>query len=254
MSTSQGKFIWYELATSDVGGAIKFYKDVIGWGTEEFDGAGMRYVRWMADGAGVGGLMALPEEARDNGAPPRWTAYVFADDVDALTDKATRLGAKTWSPPTDIPTVGRFSVISDPQGAVIAMIKPLGPDRPQPAEVPDRHFSWNELMAADQEAAFRFYSELFGWEKSGAVESPMGTYQMYGREGHMLGGMMTRPEDYPAPPHWLYYVKVADLDAALARVTKDGGQVMHGPMEVPGGSRVAQCVDPQGAAFALHGQ
>jgi predicted enzyme related to lactoylglutathione lyase len=56
-----------------------------------------------------------------------------------------------------------------------------------------------------------------------------------------------------APPHWLYYVKVDDLDAALERVKERGGQVLNGPMDVPGGDRVAQCLDPQGAAFALHG-
>ena len=109
-------------------------------------------------------------------------------------------------------------------------------------------------MADDTEAAFRFYSELFGWQKTDAVTSPLGVYQMYGKNGHTYGGMGKRPRDYPAPPHWLYYVKVDDLDAALERVKKNGGQVMHGPMEVPGGDRVAQCMDPQRAAFALHGK
>jgi predicted enzyme related to lactoylglutathione lyase len=110
------------------------------------------------------------------------------------------------------------------------------------------------VMAGDQEAAFRFYSQLFGWEKTDAVSSPMGLYQMYGKGGRSFGGMMTRPKDFPAPPRWLYYVRVDELDAVLERVKKDGGKVMHGPMEVPGGDRVAQCMDPQGAAFALHGK
>ncbi len=131
---------------------------------------------------------------------------------------------------------------------------PSGPDVPRPAETPSGHFSWNELIAGDREGAFRFYSELFGWQKTGSVEAPSGTYQMYGKGDRMFGGMMTRPEGHPAPPHWLYYAKVDDLDAAVARVGKRGGQVLYGPMEVPGGSRVSQCVDPQGAAFALHGE
>jgi len=253
MGTSQGKFVWYELATSDVPAAIAFYEDVIGWGTEDFDGAGMRYVRWTADGTAVGGAMPLSEESRRNGAPPHWMAYVLADDVDALTEKARSLGGNACMPPTDIPSVGRFSIISDPGGAVIAMLEPTGPDVPELTEVPDRHFVWNELMAADQEVAFRFYSQLFGWQKTEAVRMPTGTYQMYGRKGRTLGGMMTRPSDYPAPPHWLHYVMVADLDDAVARAKKGGGRVLHGPMEVPGGSRIARCVDPQGAIFALNG-
>jgi predicted enzyme related to lactoylglutathione lyase len=253
MSDSQGNFVWHELATSDVDGAIKFYKNVVGWGTQDFEG-GEGYVIWTAGGTGVGGVMALPAEARKMGAPPHWLAYVMADDVDALTEKARSLGAKACVPPTDIPTVGRFSVIADPQGAAIALIKPMGPDVQRPVETPSGHFSWNELIAGDREGAFRFYSQLFGWQRMGSVESPAGTYQMYGKGDRMFGGMMTRLENDPAPPHWLHYVRVDDLDAAVARVGRGGGQVLHGPMEVPGGSRVAQCVDPQGAAFALHGK
>jgi len=66
------------------------------------------------------------------------------------------------------------------------------------------HFSWHELMAGDLETAFRFYSQLVGWQKTDAIASPMGTYQMYGKGGRTFGGMATKPKDYPAPPHWLY--------------------------------------------------
>ena len=253
MSDSQGTFVWYELMTTDVDRAVAFYRDVIGWGTQDYAGGGAPYRMWTANGAPQGGVLAMPEEVKKSGTPPHWLAYVAVKDVDERTRQAVSLGAKTCAGPQDIPTIGRFSVISDPQGAVIALFKPLGPDMQRPAEPPNGHFSWHELMANDQEAAFRFYSQLFGWEKNGAVESPMGVYQMYGKGERMYGGMMTRPKDFPAPPHWLYYVKVGDLDAALGRVKQGGGRVMNGPMEVPGGSRVAQCMDPQGAAFALHG-
>jgi uncharacterized protein len=248
---NQGNWIWYELDTSDVNGAITFYKDVIGWDTEVF---GENYAIWNASGRGVGGLMRLPEEHEKSGLGPHWLGYVFADDVDATTKKAQSLNAKTLVPPSDIPTIGRFSVITDPQGAVIALFKPLPREdaSPPPAEPANGHFSWHELMAADQESAIRFYSRLLGWEKTDAVATPMGTYQMYGVGGRTFGGMMTRPKEDPAPPRWLYYVKVGDLDAAVAHVKRGGGRVLHGPMEVPGGDRVAQCVDPQGAAFGLH--
>ncbi len=252
MSDSQGRFVWYELMTSDVAAARKFYGDVIGWGTQAFAGGDKPYVIWQVGTTGVGGLMTIPEEAR--GAPSHWVAYVAVDDVDRMTERAVALGGKVCHPPTDIPTVGRFSVFADPQGAVLAMIKPQGPDMPRPATPPDGHFSWRELMAANQESALEFYAKLLGWQKTEAVASPMGTYQMFGKGGETYGGMMTCPQGYPVPPRWLYYVKVGDLDGALARVKQGGGQVLHGPMEIPGGERVAQCQDPQGAAFALHGK
>jgi len=236
-------------------GAIKFYKDVIGWGTQAFEGGEMPYTMWTVGETPLGGVTTLPDEAKKMGAPPHWLAYVAADDVDALTKKATSLGAKTYVAPMDIPKVGRCSVIADPQGAVIALFKGSGPETPRPAEATNGHFSWHELIAGEWESAFRFYSQLFGWQKTDAMDmGPMGTYQMYGKGGRTFGGMMTKRKDYPAPPHWLYYVKVNDLDAALARVKTGRGQVLNGPHEVPGGDRVAQCMDPQGAAFALHGK
>jgi predicted enzyme related to lactoylglutathione lyase len=253
MGDSQGKFFWYELSTTDADGAARFYKDVVGWDTNVFRGAHGAYTQWMNGGVAVGGMTALPEAAAKNGRPPYWMAYVFANDVDALTARAKSLGATVCMEPMDIPNVGRFSVISDPQGAVLALMKPLGPDSDGPAEVPIGCVSWHELMADDQEAAFRFYSELLGWQKTDAVQSPVGLYQMYGRAGRTLGGMMTRPKDLRARSHWLYYVRVADIDGALDRVRSGGGVVEHGPMQVPGGWRVAQCTDPQGAVFALQG-
>ena len=254
MSDSQGNFVWYELMTSDVNGAIRFYKDVVGWGTQVFEGGETPYTLWTVGDSRIGGVLTLPAEVKKAGTPPHWIAYVSADDVDALTKKAESLGARTCVPPQDIPKVGRFSVIADPQGAVIALFMPKDRGMQRPAEPPTRHFSWHELMADDPVAAFRFYSELFGWQKTDAVESPLGTYQMYGKGGRTYGGIGKRPKEYPRPPHWLYYVKIEDLDAALERVKKNGGQVMHGPMVVPGGDRVAQCLDPQRAPFALHGR
>lgn len=254
MSNSTGTFVWYDLLATDGKAAIAFYGHVIGWGTQAFDGAGEPYVMWTVGGSPVGGVMEMSEDARKTGTPSHWTGYVAVDDVDEMTKKAESLGGKTCHAPTDIPTVGRFSVIADPDGAAISLFKGNGPEMPPAPEGASGRVSWHELMAGDQKGALAFYSQLFGWEKAEAVESPMGIYQMYRKGDRVLGGMMTRPKEYPAQPHWLYYVTVDDLDAALERVKNSGGQVLHGPMEVPGGDRVAQCLDPQQAAFALHGK
>ena len=253
MTDTHGTFVWYELVTSDVQSAIAFYTNVIGWGSQQFQ-AGNPYVLWMAGSNSIGGVMALQDEQRKRNVPPHWFAHVAVDDVDACAKQAESLGGKIVTPPTDIPTVGRFSIIADPHGAFISLFKGSGSGPAMPTEVTNGRFSWHELMAGDREAALDFYGKLFGWQKTDAVTSPMGTYQMYGKGGRTFGGMMNRPKDYPAPPHWLYYVNVADLDAALERVKPGGGKVLNGPMEVPGGDRVAQCQDPQGAFFALHGK
>lgn len=160
--------------------------------------------------------------------------------------------AKVLTAPMDIPEVGRFAVISDPQGAAIAIFTPQ--DSPPGHDVPNvGDISWHELTTTDHAKAYDFYQQLFGWEKRGDFDmGAMGVYQTYGRGEQTLGGMWTAPADLPMPPNWLYYIRVANVDDAAERVKALGGRVLNGPMDVPGGDRIAQCMDPQGAAFAVH--
>ncbi len=156
-------------------------------------------------------------------------------------------------PPTDIPEIGRFSIFADPQGAVIAAYTAVGDvaGHDGPSEIGE--FSWHELYTTDYEAAFGFYEQLFGWEKMEAMDmGPAGIYQIYGRNGLPLGGMMNKTEEMPGPPAWLYYVRVPDASEAAKNIEALGGTLLNGPIEVPGGDMIAQFMDPAGAAFAVH--
>lgn len=251
-TASKGRFVWYELLARDIPAAIAFYSDVAGWKTQAF-GEGGDYVMWLGSQGPLGGVMQLTDELARMGVPPHWMAHVEVDDVDATAALARKLGGRIRKEPTDIPTVGRFAVISDPQGAVLSVFRPSGPPMTLHDPAKDGEFCWNELLTSDSAAAFRFYAELFGWKVLEEMDmGPMGTYRIYGTGDTRLGGMMTTPQGAPMPPMWLFYVSTSDLDAAIARATKRGGKVMNGPMDVPGGGRIAQLADPQGAAFALH--
>lgn len=245
----KGNFVWYDHMTRDVPAAIAFYSEVAGWKTEPF---GPDYVMWVGSQGPMGGVMKLPEDAAKMGTPPQWMAHVQVDDLDAAVAQVQRLGGQVHKPPTPIPTVGRFSVIADPQGAALSLFQPEGPmDLHDPAK--DGEVCWNELMTTDGAAGFKFHSELFGWKVLEDLDmGPMGTYRIYGLGDQRLGGMMTIPKGSPMPPMWIYYLSTGDLDAALARATNKGAKVMNGPMEVPGGGKIAQLTDPQGAWFALH--
>jgi predicted enzyme related to lactoylglutathione lyase len=177
-------------------------------------------------------------------------AYVSTPDVAASVQKAIGLGGNVIVPPFDVPTVGKLAVISDPLGAVIALLQP---DTPMPAMAPGPgQFSWAELLTSDPEIALAFYSDMFGWEKVTDMDmGPAGMYHIFGRKGEQWGGIY-RPPEAPGPSAWLYYAMVDSADAAAERATAAGGKLIHGPMEVPGGDRVAICMDPQGAMFALH--
>ena len=113
--------------------------------------------------------------------------------------------------------------------------------------------SWHELTTTDAPAALKFYSDVFGWRPSDTMDmGPMGKYHMFNRPHGMIGGMMNKPPEMAhVPPHWMIYFRVPDINAAVERIKANGGKILNGPMEVPGG-RIAQCLDPQGAAFALH--
>jgi len=248
-TASRGRFVWYDHLTKDPEAAIAFYAEVVGWKTQPF-GDGGHYVMWVGGQGPLGGVMELEPDLASRGVPPHWTAHVCVDDVDATAAQARKLGGKLIEEPTDIPGVGRFAVLADPQGAVIASFRPNGAmELHDPSR--EGEFCWNELLTSDGAAAFRFHSELFGWKILQELDmGPAGTYRVYGVGEQRLGGMMTTPA--PMPPMWMFYVSTDDLDAALGRATRKGAKVMNGPMDVPGGARIVQLMDPQGAAFALH--
>ncbi|MGE0653556.1 MAG: VOC family protein [Alphaproteobacteria bacterium] len=255
MSKSHGRFAWYELLTSDMDAAMAFYGTVVGWATQEASAVpGMRYVLFTADGTPVCGVMKQPDEIAKAGAPPGWIGYVEVDDVDAGADKAARAGATVHVPPSDIPNIGRFAVLLDPQSVALGLITWANPMPEPPTGMPSAgRVGWHELLAADREEAFAYYSSQFGWQMSDALDmGPMGIYQLYAHDGQTLGGMMTKPPFVPVP-FWLYYFVVGGIDAAVARVTVAGGKIVNGPMEVPGGAWIIQGMDPQGAMFALVG-
>ena len=248
-----GHFVWYELMTTDVAAAKVFYARVVGWGTKDASTPGLPYALFTVGKTSVTGLINLPEDARKMGAAPRWIGYVGINDVDAAVDRIKRLGGTVHAPPTDMPDISRFSVVADPQMATLALVKWLNPGRQQPADLgkPGR-VGWHELLAADWEKAFAFYSELFGWQNAGADIDPMGTYQLFSAAGQTIGGMYTKPPTVQVP-FWLFYFNVGDIDVAAERVKAGGGQVLEGPLEMSGGSWIARCTDPQGAMFALEG-
>jgi len=250
--TPLGRFCWYELLTTDPDAAPEFYGQITGWGTAPFEGAGDDpYTMWMNGESPVGGVMQLPEEAVADGAPPHWLAHISTPDLAATTTKAKELGGEVLHR-MEVPTVGKFAIIRDPQGAVFSAYQPAGDTPGHDAPPAIGEFSWNELPTENWEGAWPFYSELFGWEKTDAMDmGEMGTYQMYGRGAHPLGGMFNKPAEMPMSA-WLFYIRVPDVNAAVDKVKELGGTVLNGPMEVPGGDWIAQCTDPQGAAFAVH--
>ena len=246
------KFVWYDVMTTDTKAAQKFYAKVIGWKGKDSGMPDRSYTLLSAGAATVAGLMPIPEDARKMGAGPAWMGYIGVSDVDDYAKRVKKAGGTIHKAPEDIPGVGRFAVAGDPHGGGFILFQPNS--REQPATIAPGtkgHIGWHELYAGERESAWDFYSSLFGWTKTSAHDmGPMGLYQIFATGGAPVGGMMTKPPHAPAPG-WLFYFNVDAIGAAIKRVKAGGGEVLHGPMQVPGDSWIAQCRDPQGAMFAV---
>ena len=245
-----GQFIWYELSTPDVDAAKKFYPRFTDWGTQPFDND---YTMWTTGGVPMAGIFRLTDEMRQQGIAPNWMPYVESSDVDETTRKATSLGGQLVAGPGDIPNVGRYAVVRDPQGAMFGVYKSINQSRAWDGTNIVGRFSWHELMTTDAAKAFDFYNALFGWEKTGEMDMGGGEmYSMYGKGGKMYGGIFNRPPEMAGMrPFWLVYIHVKDVGEAVARATKAGATVKRPRMDIPGGT-IAILGDPQGAGFALH--
>ena len=251
MTIKPAPFIWHDLMTTDVGAAKSFYSQVIGWNMQSFS-PNNDYTVLSAGQTGIGGIMALPPEASAQGTPPCWTGYIAVDDVDACAEKIKVAGGTIHRAANDIPDVGRFALVADPHGAVFIIFKPNSSE-PMPPAAPGTQglVGWNELHAGDGIKAFDWYAKLFAWTKSEDMDmGAMGIYRLFATGGEPVGGMMTKVPDMPMP-FWSYYFNVDALDGAIERTVKGGGKVLNGPMEVPGPMWVANCQDPQGAAFSM---
>ena len=247
-----GRHVWSELMTPDPTAAEKFYNAVVGWTSVPFQGGPRPYTIFRRKGdVGVAGLMQTPEGMH---MPPFWAMYIGVPKLEDAVAKITRLGGSQLSPVIDIPEVGRMQMLKDPQGAAF-YIDEAAPNTTAPEADPEiGDPSWIELMTTDAAVAMTFYQDLFGWTAGEAMDmGPMGKYRIFNRGGRMTGGMMNKPPEMrQVPPYWGIYFNVSEINAAAARVKANGGQVINGPMEVPGGDWILNGLDPQGAAFSLH--
>jgi predicted enzyme related to lactoylglutathione lyase len=201
--------------------------------------------------AAASGPLGASIESRDDA--PHWRPYIGTLDVDETVAAATRLGAKVVTPASSLPNAGRFAVLEDPHGGEFGVHSSPTEPRPDTPAVYGE-FYWHELATTtDPAAAFAFYKELFGWDEVRQYDmGPIGVYLVFSRNGREIGGMFDKgKQGLPGGANWVGYVRVPNMDAAVATVKSERGALLNGPMEVPGGDWIAQFSDPHGAFFAV---
>lgn len=254
MANPQGTPIWYELLSGDADQSRNFYQTLVGWTiADKSDMPGMDY-RMIDTGGGdfVGGMMPLTEEMRQGGASPGWLFYIGVDDVDATAARVKELGGAIHMEPFDIPGAGRAAMVADPQGNPFYIMRGSSPEASTAwSREGMGKCNWNELATSDQAAGNRFYADLFGWTYPDKMTMPgdMGDYMFIDAAGQQIGATMTANRDQPTG--WQFYFRVPDITAAAEAAALNGGEVLMGPVPVPGGDMIIVVRDPQGARFGL---
>jgi predicted enzyme related to lactoylglutathione lyase len=257
-----GMPIWYELMTPDPDGVADFYRAVGGWdipaqGNAMPNGSEYREIK-RPDGGNLGGVLTLTDGMRQGGARPGWIPYFHVKGVEDAVARAEGMGATTHMPPTKM-HVGTLAMLADAQGAPFYLMDPIPPanDPNAKSDVWDRekpgHCRWNELATTDAPAAKDFYTSLLGWTSDRSM--PMGErgdYLFLECEGNAIGAINPWIGENQSPT-WLLYLGVDNVARAVDAAKANGGSVINGPHEVPGGDHVFVASDPAGATIAFVG-
>jgi predicted enzyme related to lactoylglutathione lyase len=194
-------------------------------------------------------IVPLHEQALARGARPHWLGQIEVADVDAAAAAFVELGAERLGPIVAFPDGRTFTVLRDPGGAVVSVTSEGVADE-APLSV-----AWHQLNTTQLDRVVSAYTTLFGWRLTARTTHPEhGVFHHFAWAHHGAdAGAFTDIADLPGRhPHWLFHLRVVDLDRAIARVRAERGTAL-GPFALPDGERVVVCDDPQGAAFALRG-
>jgi len=246
-SYAQGTPNWVDLQTSDQEAAKTFYAGLFGWTYDDQPmPQGPVYSMAMLGGHTVAAIAPQTPEMAAAGTPSVWNTYLAVDSVDDTVAKVEASGGKVAMAPFDIVDAGRMAFVIDPSGAAVALWQAnqhIGATLVnEPGTV-----GWNELVTTNPDA-IEFYTHLLGVTTS-SMDMGDGAYTLFEVNGQMVGGT-TAPQMSGTPSHWHVYFVVADADAAAAKVTGLGGQVVTGPFDTSAG-RIAIVTDPQGALFSI---
>ena len=244
--------------TSDLGAAKPFYRAVLGWSIAANADplAGEMDYRMIerAGGGMAGGAMALDPGMITAGMKPCWQTYFGVDDVDTTVAKVESLGGSVNMPAATMEGVGRMAMLADPQGAMFYVMRGASDETSDAFSVTDAgHCRWNELSTSDAPGALTFYEAALGLKHNGGM--PMGEAGEYAfiAVGETTIGAISPMMPPGALPAWLPYFGAASTSAAKTLIEANGGNVMMGPHEVPGGDWIVVGSDPQGAMFGIVG-
>jgi uncharacterized protein len=245
-----GKIVWADLVTPDLAAAEKFYGGLFGWTFRSIHAGSSDYAVAMLDGRPIGGLVqkAIPNGERHQSA---WLTFIAAGDVDAVKRTALAHGAKLLSEVRNYPMRGRQAVLSDPEGAVFAILASSSGDSPDYLPAPGE-WIWSSLHAKDAGNEAAFYQELFGYDVFDMPSDDSLEHLIFSTDNYARASANSLPGGSPRRhPHWLNFVRVENAADMTAKVLAMGGHVLVEPRPDRHGGMLAVVADPAGAPFGL---
>jgi predicted enzyme related to lactoylglutathione lyase len=239
---------WVDLTTPDLDGALRFYGGVFGWEFEDAGAEAGHYHQALVRGRRVAGL----GPAQPGGsAVAYWTTYLSGTDVDAHAAAIGQAGGTVMFGPMDVEGQGRMLIAVDPEGAMFGIWEPQAHTGAQLVNE-NAALTWNQLASRNLDGAARFLGSVFPYAFEALPQMPFDAYRVFKVGERVVGGMIAMPDEVPAeaPPHWLTYFWLDDVDAGAERARELGGEVLRGPEDSPYG-RSATLRDPQGGLFAV---
>jgi uncharacterized protein len=245
-----GKMIWADLVTPDLAAAEKFYGGLFGWTFQRIRAGDVNYAVALLDGRPIGGLVekTIPAGQHQQSA---WLTFLATNDIDGVKKLAVSHGAKVLADIKSYPERGRQCVLSDPEGAVFALLASSSGDPPDylPAS---GDWIWTSLHAKDAGTEAAFYQTLLGYDvfdqpSDDGLEHLILSTDDYARvsANDLARGSARRHS------HWLNFVRVENTAATTAKVSAMGGRVLVEPRVDRHGGMIAVVADPAGAPFGL---
>ena len=242
----EGALVWVDLLTTDPKKALAFYTAVFDWQSMSY--ADDSYIELSHDGRITSAIVLYEsDDAVDGDA--RWLVSLSVKNVDAAVATAVKNGGTVLEPATDLPDRGRYSVISDAQGAVLMLLRATGGDPVDTTPILDQ-WEWAELWTDDMESAVSFYEALAGYDTMRFPDSTGGARIVLGTDGVARTTIVQLPWD-DVDANWIPYIPVANLSDTLRRVNDAGGAVLVTPDDSKPSVDVAIVMDPTGGVFAI---
>jgi len=243
----EGKFVWHDLLTDKLPEVKKFYGGLFGWEFEGKDDPKAPYTLIKLNGEPIGGIVYTDLKKDLNES--QWLSYLSVADVDSAARYIEKNGGTIHRKPWNLANRGRLTVVSDPQGALLVLIKTTGGD-PSDREPGVNVWLWNELFASDDAAAVKFYEDLVGYTHESQTVRDTAEYHVMKTGETARAGILLNPFE-AVRPNWLPYVRVEDPAALIEKVEALGGKVALAPREDIRKGSVALIIDPSGAAVAI---